>query len=139
MLKSKLKIPYVEGYSMPRNKELMRIFRDLDLVEHLGSGMPRILQAYPKSRFRFTDNFIRMSFPTSEKSKGKTSGKTSGKILQAIRDNNQVTIPEMAEQIGITECSIERNIRKLRASGLLLRKEGAKGGHWQILDPEAEA
>ena len=58
---------FFEGYSMPRNKELMRIFRDLDLVEHLGSGMPRILQAYPKSCFRFTDNFIRMSFPTSGK------------------------------------------------------------------------
>ena len=24
-----------------------RIFRDLELVEHLGSGMPRILQAKP--------------------------------------------------------------------------------------------
>ena len=32
---------FFEGYSVPRNKELMRIFRDLDLVEHLGSGVPR--------------------------------------------------------------------------------------------------
>lgn len=136
---------FFEGYSMPRNKELMRIFRDLDLVEHLGSGVPRILQAYPKSCFRFTENFIRMSFPAPEKNEvkskvenegktsGKTSGETSGKILQAIRDNNQVTIPEMAEQIGITERSIERNIQKLRASGQLLRKEGAKGGHWEVI------
>jgi predicted HTH transcriptional regulator len=31
------------GYSSPRNKEIMRVFRDLELVEHLGSGVPRIL------------------------------------------------------------------------------------------------
>ena len=48
------------------NKELMRIFRDLDLVEHLGSGMPRILPGLPEKLLPFfTDNFIRMSFPTS--------------------------------------------------------------------------
>jgi ATP-dependent DNA helicase RecG len=31
---------FFEGVSIPRNKELMRIFKDLDLVEHLGSGVP---------------------------------------------------------------------------------------------------
>ena len=31
---------FFEGVSMPRNKEIMRIFRDLELVEHLGSGVP---------------------------------------------------------------------------------------------------
>ncbi len=54
---------FFEGVSMPRNKEIMRIFKDLDLVEHLGSGIPRILQTYDKNCFQFLDNFIRMSFP----------------------------------------------------------------------------
>lgn len=27
---------FFEGYSLPRNKELMRVFKDLELVEHLG-------------------------------------------------------------------------------------------------------
>ena len=35
---------FFSGYSIPRNKELMRIFKDLELVEQLGSGVPRILQ-----------------------------------------------------------------------------------------------
>ena len=141
---------FFEGYSIPRNKELMRIFRDLDMVEYLGSGIPRILKAYPKESFRFTENFTRMIFPSAEpapteasqkgavesavKSAVETTQKTSGKIIQAIRNNNHVTIPEMAEQFGITERSIERNIQKLRESGRLLRKEGAKGGHWEILN-----
>lgn len=57
---------FFEGYSVPRNKELMRVFRDLDLVEHLGSGVPRILRTYGKECFKFTENFLRMTFPVSE-------------------------------------------------------------------------
>jgi len=57
---------FFEGYSVPRNKELMRIFRDLDLVEHLGSGIPRILRSYGKECFKFTENFLRMTFPAAE-------------------------------------------------------------------------
>lgn len=57
---------FFEGYSVPRNKELIRVFRDLELVEHLGSGVPRILKSYGKECFKFTENFPRMTFSTSE-------------------------------------------------------------------------
>jgi predicted HTH transcriptional regulator len=56
---------FFEGFSIPRNKELMRVFKDLDLVEQLGSGIPRILQYYSKSCFLFSDNFVRMVFPSA--------------------------------------------------------------------------
>lgn len=51
------------GYSVPQNKELMRIFKDLDLVEHMGSAVPRILEAYPRSVYHFSQNFIRVTLP----------------------------------------------------------------------------
>ena len=57
---------FYEGYSLPRNKEIMRIYKDIDLVEYLGSGIPRILQTYDRSCFRITDNFIRIALPSSE-------------------------------------------------------------------------
>jgi len=44
---------FFSGYSMPRNKTLMRVFKDLELVEYLGSGMPRILKAYPRETYEF--------------------------------------------------------------------------------------
>jgi ATP-dependent DNA helicase RecG len=56
---------FFEGFSVPRNKELMRIFKDLGLVEQLGSGIPRILKCYSRNCFLFTENFLRMSFPSS--------------------------------------------------------------------------
>lgn len=51
------------GYSVPQNKELMRVFRDLDIVEQMGSGIKRILQAYPENIYHFTTNFIRVVMP----------------------------------------------------------------------------
>lgn len=57
---------FFEGFSVPRNKEIMRIYKDLDLVEQLGSGIPRILESYPKECFKFTDHFLRMSFPIND-------------------------------------------------------------------------
>ena len=43
----------------------MRIYRDVELVESLGSGIPRILRAYGEDCFKFTDNFIRIILPIS--------------------------------------------------------------------------
>ena len=43
----------------------MRIYRDVELVESLGSGIPRILHAYGEECFKFTDNFIRITLPVS--------------------------------------------------------------------------
>ncbi|HNY13045.1 MAG TPA: ATP-binding protein, partial [Candidatus Wallbacteria bacterium] len=65
---------FFQGYSIPRNKILMRIFKDLDMVEYLGSGMPRILKAYPRDSYTFTANFIRTAFPASGKMLESSSG-----------------------------------------------------------------
>ena len=57
---------FFEGVSIPRSKEIMRIYRDMELVEQLGSGIPRILQFYGRECFHFSENYTRMSFPVEE-------------------------------------------------------------------------
>ena len=54
---------FFNGVSNPRNKELMRVFRDVDLVESLGSGIRRIQKVYSREIFLFLPNFIRVSIP----------------------------------------------------------------------------
>ena len=54
---------FFSGLSLPRNKELMRVFKDLDMVEQLGSGVPRILLSYSQDCFIFSDSFLRISIP----------------------------------------------------------------------------
>ena len=53
---------FFNAVSAPRNKELMRVFKDVDLVEQLGSGMERIMSIYDKSIFEFLPNFLRINF-----------------------------------------------------------------------------
>ena len=40
----------------------MRVFKDVQLVEQLGSGMERIMSVYDKSIFEFLLNFLRVNF-----------------------------------------------------------------------------
>ena len=57
---------FLEGVTAPRNKELIRVFKDVDLIENIGSGVLRILDAYDKSCFKFMDHFLRVSFKYRE-------------------------------------------------------------------------
>ncbi len=65
---------------------------------------------------------------------GKLSGKTSEKILTLIKENQQITIAELAEKIDVTDRTIERNIQTLKEKQLLRREGGAKGGYWQVIE-----
>lgn len=62
-----------------------------------------------------------------------TSVKTSVKIVEAIKSNDWITIPELAEIIGVTTRSIERNIQNLQQEGKLIRVGPDKGGHWKVI------
>ena len=73
---------FLEGVTAPRNKELIRVFKDVDLIENIGSGVLRILDAYDKSCFKFMDHFLRVSFKYKENPfeyEEKTNKKTNKK------------------------------------------------------------
>lgn len=53
---------FFTGFTKPINRELMRVFKDVELVEHLGSGMGRILPVYGRNSFQITENFMRLVF-----------------------------------------------------------------------------
>ena len=57
------------GISRPRNRELMRVFKDTEFVEQLGSGMNRMMSVYKPDIFRITPNFIHVVFYFDEDSK----------------------------------------------------------------------
>jgi len=57
---------FFEGRSLPRNKELMRIFSDMDMCEQLGSGMKKILRKYPRDVFEISEHFVAIRFAFSK-------------------------------------------------------------------------
>jgi len=68
---------------------------------------------------------------TSEKNP-ETSEKTSEKIILLVGENPTITIAELADKLGITGRSVERNIEKLKNEGKLFRIGPDKGGCWEV-------
>ena len=70
---------------------------------------------------------------TSEESSPKSSGKTEDQVLGFLSDKPGMTIPELAEALGIITRGVEKQIAKLRKDGRLRRIGSARGGHWEVI------
>ena len=53
-------------------------------------------------------------------------------IIELIKDNAFVTIPEMSQKTGVVVRTIKRDIENLQAKGLLTREGGRKEGRWVV-------
>ncbi|HLW41246.1 MAG TPA: ATP-binding protein [Flavobacterium sp.] len=84
-----------------RNKELMRIFKDLDLVEQLGSGIPRVLQAYAKDSFHFSENFLRVTLPSMEALTRTEQVTEQVRLLISSMADKKYSSVELMELVGI--------------------------------------
>ena len=140
---------FLEGVTAPRNKELIRVFKDVDLIENIGSGVLRILDAYDKSCFKFMEHFLRVTFkyrenPFKYNSKNNVSAddtingtlklnKNEQQILDLIIDNNKITREEIATKTKLSDRTISRAIRHLQDEKVILREGSKKTGHWKIL------
>ena len=140
------------GVSNPRNKELMRVFHDVEMVEALGSGMPRVLQKYGRKCFVFMHNFIRIVIPFEkenvvvddsgnviendqkiEKWPEKWPEKAN-LILEAITKDNTVTIAKLEELLDLGHTTIKKLLREMQNEKIISRIGPDKGGHWEIVN-----
>lgn len=128
--------------SMPRNRELMRVFKDVGLVEQLGSGMSRILKMYDKSIFNISEHFIKVEFPFHMPKDnqiiaiGDEGGDDNGdenKVLEVLRIEPAVTAKKLAETLNMSPRKISRIIRKLREKGRIIRVGSDRKGYWEII------
>jgi predicted HTH transcriptional regulator len=122
--------------SMPRNRELMRVFRDMELVEQIGSGMSRILKAYDRSIFELTPSFTVVTFPFEQafiSSNDKIIGRINEKTrttLDVVKENPAATIPALSELTGKSQSTIFRELKEYQAARLLRREGARKKGRW---------
>jgi len=139
--------------SARRNELLAELFQRSHRIEKWGRGIKMILEREPATEFeeigtvQFVATFKRKNYETptedflgttsqksSLKSSQKTSVKTSVKIIEAIRQNSDITISELAELTGVTARSVERNVQRLQLENRLRRIGPDKGGHWEIVE-----
>lgn len=142
---------FLEGVTAPRNKELIRVFKDVDLIENIGSGVLRILDAYDKSCFKFMDHFLRVSFKykenpfeydqeTTQETTLKTTqenyailNETQQNIIKLIKNQPSITQKEIAKELNITRDGVKYNMNVLKELGIVVREGSTKKGNWKIL------
>lgn len=135
---------FLEGVTAPRNKELIRVFKDVDLIENIGSGVLRILDAYDKSCFKFMDHFLRVSFKYKEnpfeydqkidqENNQNELNTIQNKILNLIKQNPKITQMEIAKILGVSREKVKYNIAILKVNNILERIGSNKIGKWKIL------
>ena len=135
---------FLEGVTAPRNKELIRVFKDVELIENIGSGVLRILDAYDKSCFRFMEHFLRVSFKYREnpfeydqengqESYQKHLSEIQDKIIALIKKNPSITQKEIAKTLEISREKVKYHIAVLKENNVIKREGPTKKGIWKIL------
>jgi len=79
----------------------MRVFKDVKLVEQLGSGIQRILKAYDRGIFKFSPIFLKVSFPMKNAGISIVDkiklNITQEKVIELIKKNKYTTQEDMSE------------------------------------------
>ncbi len=73
------------------------------------------------------------SSETGSETSSETGSETKDQIINIIKQNPRISAAEIAKQLCISSRGVEKQIRKLRESGIIRRKGGRFGGNWEIL------
>ncbi len=142
--KGQTKEMFFKGVSTPRNKELMRILRDLDYVEQTGHGIPDVVKLYGKEVFEITDQYINAVLPFDKEVVSSNNNQnatvnvtvkfndTEKIILSIIQENPKITLNEIAETLEKHRSTVARNLKSLKEKGVLIRHGSDKMGYWEI-------
>ena len=147
----------IELKNIPRSNELMRVFRDVEMVEALGSGMNRIMRTYGRNNFEFGDNYIRMIVPYNwipEDEIGDENGQKNvlenniqlterqKSIINRLSKTGEINVLEnvmensvsLANYFDVSERTIRRDLQVLQKHGYIRHIGPDKGGKWQVIN-----
>ena len=71
---------------------------------------------------------------TTVENDGKTRVKTTDAILDGIKKNPNISLADIAEQLGKAVSTVERAATKLQKEGKIIYKGPKRGGHWESLN-----
>ncbi|NCB13002.1 MAG: transcriptional regulator [Erysipelotrichia bacterium] len=133
---------FFSGYSNPTSRELMRIYKDLELVEHLGSGLNRILEAYDKDSFVIKQNYMKNIFyknetPLNGVVSGGVNGVVSGgvtELLEFIQTNPGLRANELSKHIDTPLRTVQRWLKQLKDENKIEFQGAPKTGGYVLKD-----
>ena len=147
-----------EGYSKIRNEALAHAFAYMNLIEHWGSGIPRIIDKVKAAGLRAPEfiggevdlriNIYRGQVDTNNAmiNANDTKDGVNGvevplnkeqaqieKLLQIIEKNPSATQAYYAEEIGVSKRTVSRMFVSLQEKGILVQSGTKRKANWTVI------
>ena len=165
-----LKLPLEDifegGNSKARNPKMQDMLRMIGLGENLGSGFPKILDAWKEAKWnapiledRFTTEEVRLTLPIPFLEGTKGDNNVPDNVLDKLTerqriiydiikrnvlenenkdvlDNTIETTESLAKKLSVSSRTIRRDLDKMKSLGLVKREGGDFGGRWIIINKD---
>lgn len=143
---------FFSGESVPVNPKLSEIMLQLHISEKTGRGVPTITSMYGRKAFEFRENSIVVTIPFNwinvmgdkagdkigdkpgDKSDGQYLSSTQSKVMAEMRNNPNITIPQIAKNIGKAKSTVDSCIAILKKAGVVEHVGSNKAGYWKVND-----
>ncbi len=130
--------------SHPFNPDVANCFFLAGLIEAWGRGTIKILDECKQAGnqapgFIYDSSGVTVEFGfkpmnTLKTALTKNSGKSNAeKVVELIANNEKITIPEMATQLGVSVRTINRLLNELQQTNKIKREGSLKSGKWKIV------
>lgn len=133
---------FYSGASIPVNEILASIFLQLRISERSGRGVPKIVGKYGKDAIKIEKNRIVVtipfnkinvnSFEITNSNISKKFNKSQEIIIKLIRNNPNITIPQIMIETNLAAVSIKKNLKILKDNKIIERVGSNNGGYWKI-------
>ena len=133
---------FYSGASIPVNEILASIFLQLRISERSGRGVPKIVSKYGKDSIKIEKNRIVVtipfnkinvnSFEITNSNTSKKFNKSQETIIKLIRNNPNITIPQIMIETNLAAVSVKKNLKILKDYKIVERVGSNNGGYWKI-------
>ena len=138
---------FFAGISRPRNATLLRIFLNMGITEHMGHGIPTIVEKYGEGVFEIGNNYIKCTIPFDEEVVRQINDKnvsynvvikpslnnTEKKVVEVLIEYPSMKPLEIATKLGVTKRTIERSLKSLKEKEIIERVGAKHDENWVVV------
>ncbi len=139
---------FYNGASIPVNEILASIFLQLRISERSGRGVPKIIGKYGKESIKIEKNRIIVTIPFNKINvnsfnivssnvkpiTAKGLNKSQETIIKLMRNNPNITIPQLMFETNLSRPGLMKNLRLLKEYKIIERIGPDNGGYWKVND-----
>ena len=128
------KAEYIQALNDTRDKEDESIFPNVMLRLHNGNLLTEIKE-FTKSQTSIVEgnSIVEPIEENIVESIVENLSAMRGRIVKILWKNPKATAASIAKEVGIAPRNVQNHIKKLQEMGILRRKGGDFGGHWEII------